>query len=173
MKFQKVHRDTNHIEIVNDLRKDHDYAVVDLAAVGRGVSDIIVAEANVTALIEIKRSDGEFYLTQLEFLADWPGVAGFAETTQDCLRLMRDPAKYRLSDSDKKIIKMICAELRADDRRTGLRPRCKVTKFNKLFDQLKTKLQVKKCPKCGHQPHGKACFNIQSDNDCDCKYESD
>lgn len=137
MKFQKVHRDTNHVEIVNDLKKDHAYAVVDLAAVGRGVSDIIVADMNVTALIEIKMPDGEFYLTQLEFLADWPGVAGFAETTADCLRLMRDPDKYRLSDDDKRIIKLICSELRADDRRIGLRPRCKVTKFNKLFDAIK------------------------------------
>lgn len=137
MKFQKVHRDRNHIEIVNDLKKDHHFAVVDLAAVGRGVSDIIVADENVTALIEIKMPDGEFYLTQLEFLAEWPGIAGFAETTIDCLRLMREPEIYRLSDDDKRIIKMICTELRADDKRIGLRPRCKVTKFNKLFATIK------------------------------------
>lgn len=28
---------------------------------------------------------------------------------------------------------------------------------------------VARCPKCGHQPHGRVYFNIQSDNDCSCE----
>ena len=27
------------------------------------------------------------------------------------------------------------------------------------------------CPKCGHRAHGRACYNLASDNDCSCTYD--
>lgn len=135
-KFTKVHRDANHIEIVKDL-KSLLYAVIDLAAVGRGVPDIIVSDEAVTALIEIKVSDKgtNFYLTQLEFLARWPGVCGFAETTDDCLRLMRDPETYRLKPYQRKIILKI-VDIRRQETKNDFNPRIGVKKFEAMFKEM-------------------------------------
>lgn len=37
----------------------------------------------------------------------------------------------------------------------------------------RVKNAVKRCPDCKHQPHrAKGCYNIQSDNDCECETES-
>ena len=132
MKFHKVSRDANHLEIVKDLKK-FSYKVIDLAAVGHSVPDIIVSDENTTALVEIKLSTGWFYLGQLEFLATWPGVAGFAETLQDVLNLMREPEKYRLSEHEKRIILQICCQFRNDVKRAQTQPRVTVNKFNKMM----------------------------------------
>lgn len=136
MKFQRVFRDANHLEIVKELKR-RGYAVVDLAAVGQNVPDIIVADATVTALVEIKLPTGWFSLGQLEFMANWPGIGGFAENVQDVEKLMVAPNVHRLSQSDKDAILAICAELRADELRDQRQPRIKVTKFTKLFEQMR------------------------------------
>jgi len=132
-KWLKVTRDANHLSIVKDLKK-LGYAVIDLAAVGRNVPDLIVSDATVTALVEVKLSTGWFYLGQLEFLAKWPGVAGFAETLDDALALMTEPEKHRLTWNQKQAILNICERLRNDEKRAQTQPRVTVSKFNKLLD---------------------------------------
>ena len=138
-KFQKVHRDANHLSIVKDLRK-HGYHVIDLAAVGHSVPDIVVADADTTALIEIKTPEGWFHLGQLEFLARWPGVAGFAERLADCIALLRRPESHRLSRLDKEVILEIVQDLRSDTTRDQKQPRIMVKKFERLW---KAQLEVK------------------------------
>lgn len=132
MGFQKVHRDANHIQIVKDLTK-RGYKVIDLAAVGKSVPDILVASATAIALIEIKVDDAntQFYLSQLEFLATWPHVAGFAETTQDCIDLLEDPSTFGLNYDKRSIILQIVTNERKDT--TAIRPRITVRKFEKMF----------------------------------------
>jgi len=129
----KVTRDANHPGIVKDLTTKYDKKVVDLAAVGHGVPDIIAADDFCTVLVEIKMPTGRFYLTQLEFLADWPGRAGFAETTEDVLRLMHDP-DAALNAFERIAIKAIVDQLRSESKSINERmPRVAVRKFEKLF----------------------------------------
>lgn len=130
MKFQKVHRDTNHSEIVKDLAK-HGIAVIDLAAVGSGVPDIVVSDGVTTALIEIKMPKSQIYISQLEFLAKWPGVAGFAQTFDDVMALLHDPETNRLTKQQQSIIRQICLDYRA--KTTDMRPRIRIMEFEKLF----------------------------------------
>lgn len=134
MKYQTVHRDENHLPIVRDLRK-LGMAVIDCAAIGNSVPDIVVADSSVTALIEIKMPRSQIYLSQLEFLAQWPNVAGFAQTTEDAIAIMTDPKK-RLTDREKDIILKLCIEYRA--RTTDLRPRIRIMEFEKRFAEMKT-----------------------------------
>lgn len=133
MRHNKVSRDANHVEIVNDLRK-RAYKVVDLAAVGNSIPDIIVADAFVTALIEIKMPKSNVYISQLEFLARWPNVAGFAQTTDDVLAIMSDPAGHALSYEEKQIILMICAEYRT--KTVDLKPRIRIDTFEKIYHDI-------------------------------------
>lgn len=133
MKYQTVHRDANHISIVKDLRK-LGKVVIDLAAIGNSVPDLIVADPVVTALIEVKMPKSQVYIAQLEFLARWPNVAGLAETTEDAIAIMTDPKK-RLTDREKDIILKLCIEYRA--KTTDLRPRIRIMEFEKRFAEMK------------------------------------
>jgi hypothetical protein len=131
MHHQKVHRDANHPGIVHDLKK-MGYSVGDLAMVGGSFPDIIVADPATTALIEIKMRGGAFRLGQLMFLASWQGVAGFAETTDDVVRLMRRPDEFSLTWAEKQMITTICINL-AVEKQKAKDPQVLVTKFEKLF----------------------------------------
>lgn len=136
--FKRVLRDKNHISIVGKLKR-RKYGVVDLAAVGSSVPDIIVSNGVTTALVEIKMSDGWFYLAQLEFLATWPGIAGFAETLEDVLDLMEHPETKALSVKERQAILKVVAYLREEvtqhgKKRDTKQPRVLVTKFKKLYE---------------------------------------
>lgn len=136
---RKVFRDANHLDIVMDLRKCGK-SVIDLAAVGNSCPDIVAADRRVTALIEIKMRTGVFYLDQLEFLAKWPGVAGFAETTEDAIDIMDKP-ECRLTEDEKMMIRNIVIRARqevverAEKKGTVApkNPKMLVTQFEKRF----------------------------------------
>lgn len=139
----KVFRDANHAEIVRDLERCG-LSVIDLAAVGHSCPDIVVANRKVTVLIEIKIHGGRFYLDQLEFLAKWPGVAGFAETTEQALRLIHEPETYRLTPEEQITIRNIVIRARQDavaksDRSKAVAEkmaRMTVLQFEKRFKEL-------------------------------------
>lgn len=137
MKHTRVFRDANHLEIVKDLRKVA-YSVIDLAAVGNGVPDIVVANQNGnTALVEIKLPTGRFYLSQLRFLANWAGYCGFAETTQDVKNIVDSPDDHSLNKRQREVILEIVAEDLADIGRRGKaslgKEQITVKKFEKIF----------------------------------------
>lgn len=135
--FRRVHRDANHLPIVRDLKR-LGYSVGDLAMVGSHFPDLIVASSRVTALIELKLPTGKFRLGQLEFLATWKGVAGFAETLDDCVNLMEDPGSHGLSWGERQIILNIVQKAKAvADARKSRDPIMRVTAFEKLFKAAK------------------------------------
>lgn len=100
----KVRRDANHVEIMTFLRKDSACSVIDLAALGNSVPDLIVSSRGKVVLIEIKTPEGKIYLEQLLFLARWNGYVGFATTIGEAWSLLKDPDAYCLSPKDKMII---------------------------------------------------------------------
>jgi hypothetical protein len=53
------------------------------------------------------------------------------------------------------------------------------TEFDRLVQEFLNDSQkptaqdeVPRCPNCRHQPHHSVCFNIQSDNDCNCTLDT-
>lgn len=127
-KWSKVQRDQNHIEIANKLKKAK-FGVVDLAAVGNSVPDLIVASPAHTVLVEVKMPKSQIYIAQLEFLAKWPGYAGFAETYEDALALVRDPETFGLSKEQRVAILEIAAEYR--EKSLEIKPRIRIMEFEK------------------------------------------
>lgn len=134
MKHTKVFRDANHAEIVKKLIDNH-YRVIDLAAIGSSVPDILVAHGTTIVLIEIKMPKSQIYLDQIEFGCRWPGYYGLAETYEQALGLMSDPMNKCLSLEAKGIALGICAEWRAktkvkDDGKTP-KPKIRIMEFEK------------------------------------------
>ena len=67
--------DTNHKEIVKDLR-EVGATVVSLASMKHGCPDLLVGYGNETILMEIKRdAKAKFTPDQLDFLSKWRGGA--------------------------------------------------------------------------------------------------
>ncbi len=65
--------DANHKEIVSEFRR-HGCTVLSLAALGRGVPDLLVAAPEgATILVEIKSAKGKLTPQQQEFRKFWPG----------------------------------------------------------------------------------------------------
>ena len=69
---RQTNYDANHIEIVEKLRSIG-AVVVDLAAVGKGVPDILVGFRGKTYLMEIKTAKGYVRATQEQFFRSWNG----------------------------------------------------------------------------------------------------
>lgn len=77
MRPARAHRDANHPDIVNTLRRCG-ATVVDLAAVGAGCPDILVGIGGRNYLLEIKDgaqvpSRRRLRATQVDFIATWRG----------------------------------------------------------------------------------------------------
>ena len=64
--------DGNHAEIV-DCFKKLGCSVLSLAAVGKGVPDLLVAINGITWLVEVKMPNGKENELQIEFAATWKG----------------------------------------------------------------------------------------------------
>ena len=64
--------DTNHKQIVEGLR-DVGASVVSLAAIGRGVPDLLVGYRGVNYLLEVKTAKGKLTADQIEFTAMYNG----------------------------------------------------------------------------------------------------
>lgn len=136
MRFHPVSRDKNHKSIADHL-KAQGHKLMDLAGIGNSVPDLLVCRIDLTViLIEIKMATGRgFYLDQLQFLAEWPGYAGFAETEADADNLVNDPETYALGSRERRIILDIVTEWRAKAK-TGVgktKPLIRVKEFEKQF----------------------------------------
>jgi Holliday junction resolvase len=100
----KFSTDANQKEIVREL-KQRGYAVEDFAKVGGGVPDLLVAKNGVTIAVEIKRTIvGKFKIGQLEWLATWKGLCGYASTTDAIEKMFQYPTIYCFSKADKAAI---------------------------------------------------------------------
>lgn len=135
-KFLRVSRDANHIEIMNKLR-ENGYGVIDLAAVGNSVPDLIVSNGPNTVLVEVKMPKSQIYLAQLEFLAKWKGHAGFAETYEDAVDLVEKPQSVGLFDYERQIILDIVAEWRAKTKvakDASTKPKIRIMEFDRQFE---------------------------------------
>jgi hypothetical protein len=126
MAYRTTNRDRSHNKIVAEL-KDMHYGVIDLAMVGKGVADLLVANRLVTALVEIKEPDGHIYISQLLTLATWKGQSIIAQTSDEVHHAMLHQ-KF-LTDVDKAkmldIVARYAAKSKAD------RPKISVAKFDK------------------------------------------
>jgi len=71
-------------------------SVLSLAALGKGVPDLLVAINGNTTLIEIKSGNGKENDLQIKWAADWKGARSVVWTTQDAanvVKLMRSSIK--------------------------------------------------------------------------------
>jgi hypothetical protein len=102
MKTRKASLDANHFEIANGL-KAYGYGVTDMAAVGGGMTDLLVSDGKtkVTVAMEIKTSAGRLKLSQLKFLADFKGYSAFVSTLDEAVSVMRYPQLHCLSEQYK------------------------------------------------------------------------
>lgn len=85
--------DSNQVELVDALRKCG-YSVLSLAAIGRGVPDLLVAAHGVTVLLELKdgsKSPSRRGLTddQIAFLDTWRGTAFVVASLDEALGVMK------------------------------------------------------------------------------------
>lgn len=95
-----AHRDGNHAQVVAELRK-HGIAVLDLAAVGKGCPDLLVAFRGVSVLLEVKNPNAargetearKLTKAELEFVATWPGKAYIVTTPEEAVRVVVEAAK--------------------------------------------------------------------------------
>ncbi len=132
-KFLRVKRDKSHIKIQNELRQ-RGFSVCDLSEIGRGCPDILIADANNTVLCELKESDGEIYIAQLEYIASWKGFVAFATTVDDCLAIMANPSDRCLKSDEKRCIDQIAVRYRAKTK--DKIPRIAWTTFQKLMSEI-------------------------------------
>lgn len=107
------------------------FSVADMASVGNSFPDLVVADYNHTVLIELKEPEGKIYIAQIEFLANWKGYAAFAQTIEDCIRIMHFPVTYSLSQKQKDYMLQIAIRYR--HKTTSRNPQIAVSTFDKLM----------------------------------------
>ena len=73
--------DANHAQIV-DCFKKLGCSVLSLAAVGRGVPDLLVAINGITWLVEVKSGKSKENLLQTEWAENWLGARALVRDTQ-------------------------------------------------------------------------------------------
>ena len=98
--------DSNHLELVKAFRT-LGCSVLSLAAMGKGVPDLLVAFHGITWLVEVKMPKGRETEYQIEFAESWEGcraivrdVAGVATT----VRVMANQAEMLKFDKAKKTV---------------------------------------------------------------------
>lgn len=93
--------DANHSDIVRGLER-FGVQVKDCSKVGSGFPDILTCYKNIVCLIEIKYGkDAQIKRTQMEFIANWKGYVGFAETFEEAINLAKTPSIYGLGQNQK------------------------------------------------------------------------
>lgn len=75
--------DGNHIEIVKEFRGYPGVSVLSLAAIGKGVPDLLVAFRGVTWLVEIKMGKGKQNAEQIKFANEWAGCCAVVRNSAD------------------------------------------------------------------------------------------
>lgn len=73
--------DGNHAEIVDSFKK-LGCSVLSLAAVGKGVPDLLVAIKGITWLVEVKMPNGKENELQVEFAITWKGCRAVVRDLQ-------------------------------------------------------------------------------------------
>ena len=73
--------DKNHTEIVDCFRR-LGCSVLSLAAMGKGVPDLLVATQGITWLVEVKSGKGQENQLQTEWAENWKGVRALVRDTQ-------------------------------------------------------------------------------------------
>ena len=91
-------KDRNHDEIANNL-KSMGWHVSDVSKVPDFID--IVASKNYTVLVEVKHPNGLVGMSQLKFIAEFPGFICFVQSLQDCKALTTNPLEYCLSKKRK------------------------------------------------------------------------
>ena len=98
--------DSNHLELVKAFRT-LGCSVLSLAAMGKGVPDLLVAFHGITWLVEVKMPKGRETEYQIEFAESWEGcraivrdVAGVTTT----VRIMSDQAQMLKFDKAEKTV---------------------------------------------------------------------
>jgi Holliday junction resolvase len=86
MRAAKV--DANQAEIVEALRK-RGASVQSLAAVGKGVPDLLVGYAGHTFLLEVKGANGKLTDDQKIWHAGWNGQVAIVRTVKEALRVLK------------------------------------------------------------------------------------
>ena len=83
--------DANHTEIV-DCFKKLGCSVLSLAAMGKGVPDLLVATKGITWLVEVKSGKGKENALQQEWAENWKGARALvrdAQGVETVVKLMR------------------------------------------------------------------------------------
>jgi hypothetical protein len=75
--------DGNHTEIVKQFRGYPGVTVLSLAAIGKGVPDLLVAFRGVMWLVEIKMGKGKQNAEQIKFANDWAGCCAVVRNSAD------------------------------------------------------------------------------------------
>lgn len=132
-KYLKTKRDKSHVQIQRELRQ-RGFSVVDLSSVGGGVPDLLVSKGVVTVLVEIKEPEGSIYLDQLCFAAEWKGYIAFAQTVEECIAIMQNPAEKCLKPHQRTKIDQIETWYRAKTK--DKIPRIGVSTFEKLMGEV-------------------------------------
>lgn len=94
MRF-KARTDSNHTEIVQIFR-DMGCSVLSLAALGKGVPDLLIGLRGVTWLVEVKTPKGKLTSDQTGFTAAWQGswaVVRDKEGAERTYRMMVEQAE--------------------------------------------------------------------------------
>ena len=83
--------DSNHVEIVSAFRK-LGCSVLSLAALGKGVPDLLVAVQGITWLVEVKSGKAKANDGQIEWSESWKGATALVRDTEGVetvVKLMR------------------------------------------------------------------------------------
>jgi hypothetical protein len=80
--------DSNHTEIVKHFRYCG-ATVLSLAAMGKGVPDLLVSWRNVTWLVEIKAGKGKQNEDQQDFEKQWAGCMALVRSSEEVENVMR------------------------------------------------------------------------------------
>lgn len=93
-----AHIDGNHGEVVTALRRAG-IAVLSLAAVGKGVPDLLCAFRETTVLLEVKNPDSDrgkpskVSAATVGFIASWPGKAYVVWSAEEAVRVVVEAAR--------------------------------------------------------------------------------
>jgi Holliday junction resolvase len=77
--------DANQNEIVTALRAKG-FAVLSLAALGKGVPDLLVASKDKLTLLEVKKPEGKLTMDQIAWHAAWPRLVYIVHNSAEALQ---------------------------------------------------------------------------------------
>ena len=85
--------DGNHNEVVKEFRGYPGVTVLSLAAIGKGVPDLLVSFRGKTWLVEIKMGKGKQNAEQIKFANDWAGCCAVVRNSADVESVIKKMSK--------------------------------------------------------------------------------